>query len=199
MTSGARLIDSTPPATNRSPSPAAIAWHAETTAESPDAQSRLTVTPATDSGSPASSARHARDVAVVLAGLVRAAEVDVLDLAAGRRPRARRPPRSRPRRGRRAAHRRARRRSARRACAPPRGRPRGSPGGRPRAAHELAAAVRADVCELARASDAPRALERADVRLVARSEPRAAALAGPAHLESHAANASRRTRRDGLA
>ena len=56
ITSGARLIDSTPPATKRSPSPAATAWHAETTAESPEAQSLLTVTPATDSGSPASSA-----------------------------------------------------------------------------------------------------------------------------------------------
>ena len=33
-----------------------IAWHAPATAESPDAQSRLTVTPATDSGRPASSA-----------------------------------------------------------------------------------------------------------------------------------------------
>jgi hypothetical protein len=55
-TSGARDIDSTPPATNRSPSPATIAWHAPATAESPDAQSRLTVTPATDSGRPASSA-----------------------------------------------------------------------------------------------------------------------------------------------
>ena len=56
MTSGARDIDSTPPATKRSPSPAAIAWQAPTTAESPEAQSRLTVTPATESGSPASSA-----------------------------------------------------------------------------------------------------------------------------------------------
>ena len=56
IASGARLIDSTPPATNRSPSPAQTAWHAETTAASPEAQSRLTVTPATDSGSPASSA-----------------------------------------------------------------------------------------------------------------------------------------------
>ena len=55
-TSGARLIDSTPPATKRSPSPAGTAWHAVTTAESPDAQRRLTVTPATESGSPASSA-----------------------------------------------------------------------------------------------------------------------------------------------
>src|SRR3954471_25052252 len=56
VTSGARDIDSTPPATNRSPSPAAIAWQAPTTAERPDAQRRLTVTPATDSGSPARSA-----------------------------------------------------------------------------------------------------------------------------------------------
>ena len=55
IASGARLIDSTPPATKRSPSPAATAWQAETTAESPEAQSLLTVTPATDSGSPASS------------------------------------------------------------------------------------------------------------------------------------------------
>ena len=56
VTSGARDIDSTPPATKRSPSPAITAWHAPTTAESPDAQSRLTVTPATESGRPASSA-----------------------------------------------------------------------------------------------------------------------------------------------
>jgi hypothetical protein len=56
MTSGARDIDSTPPATKRSPSPAITAWQAPTTAERPDAQSRFTVTPATDSGSPASRA-----------------------------------------------------------------------------------------------------------------------------------------------
>ena len=56
VTNGARDIDSTPPATNRSPSPATTAWHAPTTAESPDAHSRFTVTPATDSGRPASSA-----------------------------------------------------------------------------------------------------------------------------------------------
>src|SRR5436190_7736291 len=53
ITSGARDIDSTPPATKRSPSPAATAWQAETTAERPDAQRRFTVTPATDSGKPA--------------------------------------------------------------------------------------------------------------------------------------------------
>jgi hypothetical protein len=56
ITSGARDIDSTPPATKRSPSPAATAWQAPTTADSPEAQSRFTVTPATESGSPASSA-----------------------------------------------------------------------------------------------------------------------------------------------
>ncbi len=56
ITSGARVIDSTPPATKSSPSPAATAWQAETTAESPEAQSRFSVTPATDSGSPARSA-----------------------------------------------------------------------------------------------------------------------------------------------
>src|SRR6185369_3346848 len=55
VTSGARLIDSTPPATNRSPSPARTAWHAAVTAESPDAHSRFRVTPATESGRPARS------------------------------------------------------------------------------------------------------------------------------------------------
>ena len=56
VTKGARVIDSAPPATKSSPSPARIAWHAETTADSPEAQSRLTVTPATSCGRPASSA-----------------------------------------------------------------------------------------------------------------------------------------------
>jgi hypothetical protein len=55
MASGARLFDSAPPATKRSPSPAATAWQADTTADSPDAQSRFTVTPATLSGRPASN------------------------------------------------------------------------------------------------------------------------------------------------
>ena len=82
-TSGARLIDSTPPATKRSPSPAAIACDAATTAESPDAHSRFTVTPATDSGRPGEQDRHARDVAVVLARLVGGAEIDVLDRPPG--------------------------------------------------------------------------------------------------------------------
>lgn len=43
ITQGARVIDSTPPATTRSASPARIAWAAEATAVSPEAHSRLTV------------------------------------------------------------------------------------------------------------------------------------------------------------
>ena len=70
---------------------------------------------------PRQQRRHARDVAVVLAGLVGAAEEDVVDLARARRRRARRPPRSRAPRDRRGARRRARRRSGRSACARPRG------------------------------------------------------------------------------
>ena len=49
-------MDSTPPATNRSPSPATIAWQADTIAESPDAHSRLTVTPLRTPEEPASRA-----------------------------------------------------------------------------------------------------------------------------------------------
>ena len=54
-THGARVIDSTPPATIRSASPTAIARAAPTTASSPLAHSRLTVLPGTDVGRPASS------------------------------------------------------------------------------------------------------------------------------------------------
>ena len=56
MTSGARDIDSTPPATIRSASPQAMRRAAAPTASSPDAQSRLSVIPGTVSGSPAISA-----------------------------------------------------------------------------------------------------------------------------------------------
>ncbi len=54
-TQGARVIDSTPPATTRSASPARTARAAVITADNPDAQSRFTVIPGTASGSPASS------------------------------------------------------------------------------------------------------------------------------------------------
>ena len=54
-TYGARVIDSTPPATMIEASPTAIARAAPTTASRPEAHSRLTVEPGTDVGSPASS------------------------------------------------------------------------------------------------------------------------------------------------
>ena len=56
MTYGARVIDSTPPATKTSPSPTMIAWAAALIACRPEPHSRLTVWPATSTGSPASSA-----------------------------------------------------------------------------------------------------------------------------------------------
>ena len=56
VTSGARDIDSTPPASTRSASPSRI-WRAPcTAASSPEAQRRLTVTPGVSTGSPASRA-----------------------------------------------------------------------------------------------------------------------------------------------
>ena len=74
MTNGARVIDSTPPAMANSISPLRIARAASPTALRPEAHSRLTVTPGTVSGKPGEQQRHARDVAVVLAGLIGAAE-----------------------------------------------------------------------------------------------------------------------------
>ena len=56
ITSGARDIDSTPPATTRSASPAAMARAPSITACSPEPHSRFTVAPGTSTGSPASSA-----------------------------------------------------------------------------------------------------------------------------------------------
>ena len=81
ITYGARVIDSTPPPMNTSPSPTAMAWAAELIAWSPDPHSRLTVRPPTSTGKSGQEQRHPRDVAVVLAGLVGAAEDDVLDEA----------------------------------------------------------------------------------------------------------------------
>src|SRR5947209_3706683 len=53
---GARVMLSTPPATKTSPSPTLMARAAALTAARPDEQRRLNVTPATDTGNPASSA-----------------------------------------------------------------------------------------------------------------------------------------------
>ena len=83
ITSGARDIDSTPPATKRSPSPAAIAWQAPTTALRPGRAEPVDGHARDRLRQPREQRGHARDVAVVLAGLVRAAEVDVFDLAGG--------------------------------------------------------------------------------------------------------------------
>ena len=55
ITNGARVIDSTPPAMAKSISPVRIARAASPTALSPEAQSRFTVTPGTEAGSPASN------------------------------------------------------------------------------------------------------------------------------------------------
>ena len=79
MTKGARDMLSTPPAMIRSASPALIARAASPTASRPEPHRRFTVTPVTVSGRPDEQRRHARDVAVVLARLVGAAEDHVVD------------------------------------------------------------------------------------------------------------------------
>ena len=79
MTKGARDIDSTPPAIISSASPALMARAAMITASMPEPHSRLIVVPGHLLGQAGQQQRHARDVAVVLAGLVGAAEDDVVD------------------------------------------------------------------------------------------------------------------------
>ena len=71
---------STPPASTRSASPARTARAAMPTASRPDPQSRLTVPPGTETGRPGQQRGHPGDVAVVLAGLVGAAEQHVVQL-----------------------------------------------------------------------------------------------------------------------
>ena len=78
-THGARLIDSTPPATQTDASPTAIARLAWIAASRPEPHRRLTVAPGTVVGRPGEQHRHPRDVAVVLAGPVGVAEEDVVD------------------------------------------------------------------------------------------------------------------------
>ena len=79
MTSGARLMDSTPPATTISASPGDDACEAETTADRPDAQSRFSGDARDRVREAGQQGRHARDVAVVLSRLVGTPEVDVVD------------------------------------------------------------------------------------------------------------------------
>src|SRR3954453_18653493 len=86
ITQGARLIDSTPPPSSRSPSPDLIERAAWFTASRPDAQGRFTVAPEVPlggraRGQPGPPAGQPSHVAVPLAGPVGAAEVAVVDLA----------------------------------------------------------------------------------------------------------------------
>src|ERR1700748_151085 len=80
ITNGARVIDSTPPAMARSISPARIARAPAPTASSPEAQRRLRGFPGTFTGKACEQQRHPRHVAVILAGLVGAAEIDLVNL-----------------------------------------------------------------------------------------------------------------------
>ena len=119
---GARDIDSTPPATKRSPSPAD-----DRVARADDrAEARRAEPVDRDAGDrlrkPGEERAHARDVPVVLARLVRAAEPHVLDLGRGNARALDDLADARAPRGRRGARRRARRRSARSACGCLRGR-----------------------------------------------------------------------------
>ena len=78
MTKGARDMPSTPPAIISVASPALIERAARPMASMPEPHRRLIVVPGTDR-QPGKQPGHARDVAVVLAGLVGAAEDDVVD------------------------------------------------------------------------------------------------------------------------
>ena len=81
ITSGARVIDSTPPAITRSASPGGSRAPAWSTASSPDAAQPVHRHARDRDGQPGQQRAHARDVAVVLAGLVGAAEEDLVDRA----------------------------------------------------------------------------------------------------------------------
>ena len=139
---------------NTSPSPTAIAWAAELIAWSPEPHSRLTVRPATSTGKSGEQERHPRDVAVVLARLVRAAEDDVLDEAGSMPARSTSRAQDGAPRGRPAGRWPARRRSGRWASGPPRrSRPRGRDDSESRCHAPIVAArgdVRRSLVELAR-------------------------------------------------
>jgi hypothetical protein len=78
ITHGARVIDSTPPATTTSALPDSTACAALEIAVRPEAHSRFTVY-AGCAAAAGQQHRHARDVAVVLARLVGRAENDLVD------------------------------------------------------------------------------------------------------------------------
>ena len=78
-TIGARVIDSTPPATMTSPSPAMMAWAALLTRLQPRAAEAIDGLARDLDGQPGQQGRHAGHVAVVLAGAVGVAQHDVVD------------------------------------------------------------------------------------------------------------------------
>ena len=80
MTKGARVMLSTPPAMAKSISPARMARAAAPTASRPEAQRRFSVIPGTSLGRPGQQHGHSGHVAVVLAGLVGAAEEHFVEL-----------------------------------------------------------------------------------------------------------------------
>ena len=79
MTYGARVIDSTPPPMNTSPSPDRDRVRRRVDRLEPGAAQPVDGQPADLDREVGEQQRHPRDVAVVLAGLVGAAEDDVLD------------------------------------------------------------------------------------------------------------------------
>ncbi len=78
-TNGARDMLSTPPAMTSSASPLLIARAALATASIDEPQRRFTVEPGTSTGRPGEQKRHACDVAIVFAGLIRAAVDHVVE------------------------------------------------------------------------------------------------------------------------
>ncbi len=113
-THGARVIDSTPPATTSSASPHSTARRPWIAASNPLPHRRFTVAPGTDVGQPASSTAMRATSRLSSPGTVRVAEQHVVDVARGRgRGCARRGCARRGRRGRRAGRRPAPRRSGR--------------------------------------------------------------------------------------
>ena len=131
-THGARLIDSTPPATHerrrRRPRPRGSPGSTASSARAAQPVDRRARHARRQAGE---QHRHPGDVAVVLARAVGVAEEHVVDPRRGRAPgeRSTQRARRRARRGRRGARRRARRRSGRTACGRRRGRRRRSSGG----------------------------------------------------------------------
>ena len=79
MTYGARLMLSTPPAITTSASPVRIMRAALATASRPEPHSRLSVAPGTSTRKAGEQRTHPRDIAIVLARLIGAAQNHIVD------------------------------------------------------------------------------------------------------------------------